>query len=56
LLSDIVKVLGQSKPSVIAFQLTMTDEKFYRGTAGELLKLVEQKNIKGEFVLIINNR
>ena len=56
LLSDIVKVLGQSKPSVIAFQLTMKDEKFYRGTAGELLKLAEQKNIKGEFVLIINNR
>jgi len=56
LMSDIVKVLGKNIRTVLAFQLTMKNERFFRGTAEEILKLAEQKNLKGEFVLIINNK
>jgi 16S rRNA (cytidine1402-2'-O)-methyltransferase len=55
LLTDVVKYLGKNLPAVIAYQLTMENEKYYRGTAEELLKLVEEKNLKGEFVLLIEN-
>ena len=56
LMSDIVKVLGKNIRTVLAFQLTMKDEKFYRGTAEDILKIAEQKNLKGEFVLILDNK
>ncbi|MCL5027516.1 MAG: 16S rRNA (cytidine(1402)-2'-O)-methyltransferase [Bacteroidetes bacterium] len=56
LLEDIVKILGRNIRTVLAFQLTMKDEKFYRGTAEEILRIVEEKNLKGEFVLILNNK
>lgn len=56
LMFDIVKVLGKNIPVVVAFQLTMKGEKFYRGPAGKILEQVEAKNLKGEFVLIVNNK
>jgi len=56
LLSDIVKVMGKNIPIVLAFDLTKKDEKFYRGKADEILKLAEEKNLKGEFVLMIDNK
>ncbi len=56
LLADIVKVMGKNIPVVIAFELTKKDENFYRGTAEEILQKAEQKNLKGEFVLLIDNK
>ena len=56
LMSDIVKVLGKNIRAVLAFQLTMKDEKFYRGTSEDILRIAEQKNLKGEFVLIVDNK
>jgi 16S rRNA (cytidine1402-2'-O)-methyltransferase len=56
LLTDIVKIFGNNTGMVLAFNLTMATEKFYRGTAGEVLKIVEEKNLKGEFVLILDNK
>jgi len=56
LLTDIVKILGKNIPSVLAFQLTMENEKFFRGTAEEILNIAEKRNLKGEFVLILNNK
>jgi len=55
LLNDIVKILGKNIKAVLAFDLTMKTEKFYRGTAEEILKTAEKENLKGEFVLIIDN-
>ncbi len=55
LLSDIVRILGKNIPSVLAFQLTMDDEKYFRGTAEEILIIAEKQNLKGEYVLILNN-
>lgn len=56
LLSDIVKILGRNIRIVLAFQLTMKDEQFFRGSAGSILRIAEEKNLKGEFVLILNNK
>jgi 16S rRNA (cytidine1402-2'-O)-methyltransferase len=56
LLSDVVKILGRNIRTVLAFDLTMKSEKFYRGTADQILKIAEEKNLKGEFVLILDNK
>ncbi len=56
ILTDISKVFNASTQIVVAFDLTLPAEKFYRGTVQEILKIVIDKNLKGEFVLIINNK
>ena len=56
LLSDVVNIFGNAAPVALAFKLTMKDEKFYRGSAQKLLNIAEKNNLKGEFVLIVNNR
>ena len=56
LLTDVAKILGNNVPVVLAYQLTMGNERFYRGNAGQVLSNAETNNLKGEFVLIINNR
>ena len=55
LLEDVVKLLGSNIPSVLAFELTKEKEKFYRGNAQNIFNLVVKENLKGEFVLILNN-
>lgn len=56
LLKDCSEILGNNKPAVVAYQLTLPNEKYIRGTLGELSKKAENEKLKGEFVLIINNR
>lgn len=56
ILNDITKVFSEKTKGVIAFNLTLPTEEFYRGSIKDLLKLVEEKNLKGEFVLIIANK
>lgn len=56
LLADVVKILGPNVPVVLAYQLTMGNERFYRGSATGVLNIAEKNNLKGEFVLIVNNR
>lgn len=55
ILTDLSKTFGTSTQIVVAFDLTLPAEKFFRGTASEILKIVTQENLKGEFVLLINN-
>jgi 16S rRNA (cytidine1402-2'-O)-methyltransferase len=55
LLEDVVKLLGPNIPCVLAFELTKEKEKFYRSNAQNIFNLVQKGNIKGEFVLILNN-
>ena len=56
LLADVVKVMGKHLRAVVAFQLTMEGERFYRGTTADLLQIAEDKKLKGEFVLIVENK
>lgn len=52
LLKDLSKILGEKKNAIIAYKLTMPEEKFIFGT---LKELSEMDIPKGEFVLIIKN-
>jgi len=56
LLEDVMSLIGKGIPVVLAYNLTMTDEKYYRGNAERVLAIAKKENLKGEFVLIINNR
>jgi 16S rRNA (cytidine1402-2'-O)-methyltransferase len=56
LLKDVAEVLGPERRVCVAFNLTMPDETIYRGAAGELSAAIAKKNIKGEFVLVVEGR
>lgn len=56
ILADISKTFGEKVNLVIAFDLTLSTEKFFRGNAAQLLKLAEENKLKGEFVLLLNNK
>lgn len=56
ILTDISKIFHPKTEIVIAFDLTLASEKFFRGSISELLSIVDKKNLKGEFVLLINNQ
>ena len=55
LLADVNKVFGTKQNIVVAFNLTMDGEQFFRGEVSSILKLVEERKLKGEFVLLIDN-
>jgi 16S rRNA (cytidine1402-2'-O)-methyltransferase len=52
LLKDLAEVFGDARRVCIAFNLTMPDEQIFRGTALELYRQFEKKNLKGEFVVV----
>lgn len=54
LLEDVVNILGEEIQTVIAYELTTENEKFIRGRAVDVLNEVKAKNLKGEFVLILD--
>ncbi|MGK9369971.1 16S rRNA (cytidine(1402)-2'-O)-methyltransferase [Melioribacter sp. Ez-97] len=56
ILEDITRHFGNSKPVVLAYNLTQKDEEFIRGSAEEALNVARSRNLKGEFVLIVDNR
>jgi 16S rRNA (cytidine1402-2'-O)-methyltransferase len=56
LMEDVIKVMGSNVPAVLAFQLTMPDEKFYRGNTGKIYSIAVKEKLKGEFVLVIDNK
>ncbi|MGE5496464.1 MAG: 16S rRNA (cytidine(1402)-2'-O)-methyltransferase [Syntrophothermus sp.] len=55
LMADVAKAFGPGTRVSLAYELTMKGEKFYRGSASEILSIAETKNLKGEFVLVVNN-
>lgn len=55
LLADIAKMFGSGLRAALAYNLTMKDEKFFRGSISEVLAEAEKRSLKGEFVLIIDN-
>ncbi|MCF8241688.1 MAG: 16S rRNA (cytidine(1402)-2'-O)-methyltransferase [Melioribacteraceae bacterium] len=56
LLHDILNTFGNGQFIVVGYKITMPGEKFLRGTVSEVLNYVEKQNLKGEFVLLIENR
>ena len=56
LLRDVGEALGGDRRVAIAFNLTQPGEMVLRGTASDLTARLEKKNLKGEFVLIVEGR
>ena len=55
ILTDVSKIFGASTEICVAFNLTLPTEKFYRGKISDILKIVSENKLKGEFVLLIGN-
>lgn len=56
LLEDVVEVWSKNIPVVLAYELTKAKEKFYRGLCEDVFRIAVKENLKGEFVLIVNNK
>ena len=56
LLEDIFKHWSKNIPVVLAYELTKEKEKFYRGTCEEVIESAIREKLKGEFVLIVDNK
>ncbi len=56
LLEDILKHFGSNQHIVLAYKITMEGEKYYRGNVGKILRICLEKKLKGEFVLLLDNR
>ncbi len=53
LMSDIVSVLGSDREVCVALDLTMPEERVFRGTAERVFHEVEKVRAKGEFVVVL---
>jgi len=53
LLKDI-KEIFEERRIFVAFNITMDDEKKFRGSAAAILNEIGEENLKGEFVIIVN--
>lgn len=56
LLRDIAEVFGTSRRMCIAFNLTLPDERMLYGTPAALHTLCASKEMKGEYVIVIEGR
>ena len=52
-MQDLVDILGAEQPVVLARELTKLHEEFIRGTAAEVLRRVQEHELKGEITLLI---
>jgi len=52
-MKDIVELLGAERPVVLARELTKVHEEFIRGMAAEILRRVQEHELKGEMTLLI---
>lgn len=56
ILTDLEKIFSPATHICVSFDMTLATERYYRGTIPTILKTVEEQKLKGEFVLLINNR
>jgi 16S rRNA (cytidine1402-2'-O)-methyltransferase len=55
-LRDLADTFGDSRRVCLAFNLTLPDEKIYHGTANTLYRDLGEKDLKGEFVIVVEGR
>jgi 16S rRNA (cytidine1402-2'-O)-methyltransferase len=53
LLDEIIQVFGSDRILAVARELTKLHETFYRGNAGEIQRLLDERQCRGEFVFLI---
>jgi len=56
LLRDLAEAFGAARRLCVAFNLTMPDEQMFYGTAADLYAKLSGKEMKGEFVIVIEGR
>ncbi len=56
LLRDLADTFGETRRCCLAFNLTMPDEQIYHDTAAGLYRTLGTKELKGEFVVVIDGR
>ncbi len=56
LLRDLAETFGDARRICLAFNLTMPDEQILHGSASELFRRCSAKEMKGEFVIVIEGR
>lgn len=56
LLRDLAETFGESRRCCLAFNLTMPDEHIYHATAAGLYRQLGNKDMKGEFVVIVDGK
>jgi 16S rRNA (cytidine1402-2'-O)-methyltransferase len=52
-LADLIAIMGDDRPLVIARELTKLHEEFFRGTAGQALDRFQREPARGELVLVL---
>lgn len=55
LLDEILQHFNENTYVVLAYELTKENENYYRGKIKDIQKIAKNNNLKGEFVLIIDN-
>ncbi len=53
LLRDLADTFGDTRRCCLAFNLTLPDERIFHGTARELYRDLGPKDLKGEFVIVV---
>jgi 16S rRNA (cytidine1402-2'-O)-methyltransferase len=56
LLNDIISFFGENQKVVVAYKVSMEEENIMRDSVSKILKIVTDKKLKGEFVLLLDNR
>ena len=56
LLRDLAETFGETRRCCLAFNLTFPDERIYHDTAAGLYRALGSKELKGEFVVVIDGR
>jgi 16S rRNA (cytidine1402-2'-O)-methyltransferase len=56
LLRDVADVFGTTRRVCVAYNLTLPDEELFHGTAPELYRAASARELKGEFVLVIEEQ
>jgi len=56
LMRDLADTFGETRRVCLAYNLTLPDEEIFHGTAARIQQLVTRKNLKGEFVVVIEGK
>lgn len=56
ILADVADAFPPDTPAVLAYELTTQHEEFFRGSIEKLKNTAERRSLKGEFVLLVDNR
>jgi 16S rRNA (cytidine1402-2'-O)-methyltransferase len=54
LLAELLQVFGNERQVVLARELTKKFEEYLRGTADDLIARVQERSLKGEFVVLVS--